>query len=95
MSLPGLRRGEPTAPVCLSQERKSMEENLLCFDDLKVGDKFASGTHEVHADDIKRFASEFDPQPFHLDNDPARDTLFLRGSQPAAGIPLRSPCGCW
>jgi acyl dehydratase len=53
-----------------------MEENLLYFDDLRVGDKFSSGTHEVHADDIKRFATEFDPQPFHLDNDAARDSLF-------------------
>lgn len=53
-----------------------MEENLLYFDDLRVGDKFSSDTHEVHANDIKRFASEFDPQPFHLDDDAARDTLF-------------------
>jgi acyl dehydratase len=49
---------------------------LLYFDDLKVGDRFGSGTHEVTADDILRFAGEFDPQPFHLDDAAARDTLF-------------------
>ena len=25
---------------------------------------------------IRRFASEFDPQPFHLDDKAARDTIF-------------------
>lgn len=53
-----------------------MGQALLFFDDLKVGDTFASGTHEVSAEDIKRFAAEFDPQPFHLDDAAARDTMF-------------------
>jgi len=53
-----------------------MSHDLIYFDDLKVGDRFASGTHAVSADDIKRFASEFDPQPFHLDDDAARPTIF-------------------
>ncbi|VWB60437.1 MoaC domain-containing protein [Burkholderia lata] len=48
----------------------------LYFDDLAVGDTFVSGTHEVRADDIKRFAAEFDPQPFHLDEEAARATMF-------------------
>jgi acyl dehydratase len=53
-----------------------MESDLLYFDDLKVGDKFSSDTFEVSAADVTRFASEFDPQPFHLDEDAARTTLF-------------------
>jgi len=48
----------------------------LYFDDLAVGDTFVSGTYEVRADDIKRFAAEFDPQPFHLDEEAARATMF-------------------
>jgi len=48
----------------------------LYYDDLKVGDTFTTGTFEVTAEDIKRFAREFDPQPFHLDESAARDTLF-------------------
>ncbi|VWC73016.1 MaoC family dehydratase [Burkholderia lata] len=48
----------------------------LYFDDLAVGDAFVSGTYEVRADDIKRFAAEFDPQPFHLDEEAARATMF-------------------
>jgi len=53
-----------------------MGTGLLYFDDLRIGDTYASGTHEVTRDDIKRFANEFDPQPFHLDEEAARDTLF-------------------
>jgi acyl dehydratase len=53
-----------------------MTSEPLYFDDLKVGDVFTTGTHEVSADDIKRFAMEFDPQPFHLDDAAARDTMF-------------------
>jgi acyl dehydratase len=53
-----------------------MTESILYFDDLQVGDTFHTGTHEVTVDDIHRFAREFDPQPFHLDDDAARATLF-------------------
>lgn len=37
------------------------------FDDLKLGMRFKSGETTVSREAIKRFASEFDPQPFHLD----------------------------
>jgi len=53
-----------------------MRQDTLYFDDLEVGDTFASGTHEVTAEDIRRFAGEFDPQPFHLDDAAARETMF-------------------
>jgi acyl dehydratase len=53
-----------------------MEAELLYFDDLQVGDRFSTGTYEVRAEDIQRFAHEFDPQPFHLDETAARETLF-------------------
>ena len=53
-----------------------MSQETLFFDDLKVGDTFTTGTYEVSAADIKRFAAEFDPQPFHLDDELARGTMF-------------------
>lgn len=53
-----------------------MNKDLLYFDDLKVGDQFVSGTHALDAEEIKRFAAEFDPQPFHLDDAAARSTMF-------------------
>ena len=48
----------------------------LYLDDLQVGQRFESGALQVQRDDILRFAREFDPQPFHMDDAAARDTLF-------------------
>jgi acyl dehydratase len=46
------------------------------FDDLKVGMRFKSGEATVSKEDILRFASEFDPQPFHTDEEAAKQTVF-------------------
>ncbi len=45
-------------------------------EDLAVGQKYGSGLVRVDADAIKRFAAEFDPQPFHLDEQAAAGSLF-------------------
>lgn len=49
---------------------------LLYLDDLHEGQVFESASHLVEASHIKEFAREFDPQPFHLDEDEAKNTLF-------------------
>ena len=46
------------------------------LDDLQVGQRFTSGSHMLDEAQIKAFASEFDPQPFHLDDEAAKATLF-------------------
>lgn len=46
------------------------------FEDLAVGQRFTTGTHTVTEEEIKAFAAQFDPQPFHLDESAARGTLF-------------------
>ena len=46
------------------------------FDDLRVGQRFDSGTHTVTEVQIREFATRFDPQPFHLDEVRARDSVF-------------------
>jgi acyl dehydratase len=48
----------------------------LYFDDLHVGQRFVSDTHLIDEAQIKAFAKQFDPQPFHLDAEAAKDTLF-------------------
>jgi len=48
----------------------------LYLDDLHVGQRFVSGSHAVDEAQIKAFAGEFDPQPFHLDHAAAKGTLF-------------------
>ena len=44
------------------------------FHDLAVGMRFKSQEKVVTREDIKRFASEFDPQPYHLDEAAAERT---------------------
>ena len=46
------------------------------LEDFAVGQKYGSTTLKVDEERIKRFAAEFDPQPFHLDEAAARGSLF-------------------
>jgi acyl dehydratase len=46
------------------------------FEDLQVGQKFLSGTQTVDVGQIIAFARQFDPQPFHLDQQAAKDSFF-------------------
>ena len=50
--------------------------DALYLDDLHVGQTWVSEPHLVDAEQIKRFAAEFDPQPFHLDEAAADNSLF-------------------
>lgn len=46
------------------------------MDDCQVGQTYAGGPTAVTADMIIAFARQFDPQPFHLDAEAAKDTAF-------------------
>jgi acyl dehydratase len=46
------------------------------LEDLQPGERFTSSTHLVDAAEIKAFASQFDPQPFHTDEMIAPATFF-------------------
>jgi acyl dehydratase len=48
----------------------------LYLDDLRVGQRFRSDSYVMNEDRMKEFAAEFDPQPFHLDEAAARDSVF-------------------
>src|SRR5258707_10184674 len=50
--------------------------NALFLEDLQVGQRFLSGFHAIDEAQIKAFAAQFDPQPFHLDGEAAKATLF-------------------
>lgn len=54
----------------------------LFLEDLTAGRTFESASLSVSAESIKKFAAEFDPQPFHLDEMAAGKTFFngLAGS---------------
>src|SRR2546422_10454837 len=46
------------------------------LEDFAVGQTFRSGRVRIDTERIKTFGAEFDPQPFHLDEEAARDTIF-------------------
>jgi len=48
----------------------------LYLEDLHVGQRFTSGEYEMTEAAIKKFAAEFDPQPFHLDEAAAQASVF-------------------
>src|SRR5262245_56626518 len=50
--------------------------NERCLEDFAVGQVFRSGRLRIDEERIKSFATEFDPQPFHLDDEAARGTMF-------------------
>jgi len=49
---------------------------VFYLDDLRVGQKFETGTYLMEGARIKAFAAEFDPQPFHLDEAAAKESVF-------------------
>src|SRR4028119_2013026 len=46
------------------------------LEDFAVGQTFGSGQVVVDKEQIRTFAAEFDPQPFHLDDTAAQGTIF-------------------
>ena len=47
------------------------------FEDLSLGMRFKSEeTVHISEDEIKRFAAKYDPQPFHLNDEAAQETIF-------------------
>jgi acyl dehydratase len=46
------------------------------FDDIEVGDRMTIGGHTFAADEIKAFARQYDPQPFHVDEAAAAGSHF-------------------
>lgn len=50
-----------------------------CYlEDFAVGERYAGGTAMVDLAEIKAFAADFDPQPFHLDEAAAKASIFGR-----------------
>ena len=61
------------------------------FEDLEAGDVYElDGRYEFDAAEIKAFAEQYDPQPFHLDEAAAEESIF--GSLAASGWHTASAC---
>ena len=46
------------------------------LEDIQPGQTYRTGTIRVTLEDVKRFAGEFDPQPFHVDEEAAKSSFF-------------------
>ena len=46
------------------------------FEDIEVGSRRELGSFIFTAELIKKFAAQFDPQRFHLDEEAGRNSLF-------------------
>jgi acyl dehydratase len=53
-----------------------MQREVLHFEDFVPGEVATYGAHLLTREEIIEFASEFDPQPFHLDEVAAKDTML-------------------
>jgi acyl dehydratase len=60
------------------------------FEDMAVGQRREVGSFTFTADDIRKFAAQFDPQRFHLDEEEGRKSLF--GGLAASGWHVGSVC---
>ena len=50
--------------------------DVLYLEDLKPGQRFRTGSHPLTEDEIRMFARDYDPQPFHTDPEAARHSFF-------------------
>ena len=62
----------------------------MFFEDLEIGARREVGSFTFTADAIKKFAAQFDPQRFHLDEEEGRKSLF--GGLAASGWHVGSVC---
>ena len=60
------------------------------FEDLEIGRRREIGSFTFTAENIKKFAAQFDPQRFHLDEEEGRKSLF--GGLAASGWHVGSVC---
>jgi acyl dehydratase len=55
---------------------KTEQPTKLYLDDFSVGQTFRFGSRRITEAEIKAFAKEYDPQPFHLDHEAAKASMF-------------------
>jgi acyl dehydratase len=60
------------------------------FEDMRIGERREVGSFTFTAEDIKRFARQFDPQRFHLSEEEGRNSPF--GALAASGWHVAAAC---
>jgi acyl dehydratase len=65
------------------------------WEDLTPGETVDIGTYTMREDEIITFAKQFDPQPFHIDTEKAKDSIFgglIASGWHTCGIAMRLMC---
>ena len=57
-----------------SPARESLQARM--FEDLENGERFETATAFLDGESMRRFAADWDPQPIHLDEQAARDSML-------------------
>ena len=68
---------------------------MLHFEDFTVGETVEMGSRLVDRDEVVAFARQFDPQPFHVDEDAARQSVFgglIASGWHTVGMVMRMMC---
>ncbi len=63
---------------------------MYYLEDIRIGEKSEIGRHTFAADEIKAFAAQYDPQPFHMDEAAAARSHF--GALCASGWHTAAVC---
>ena len=79
----------------MTAETRPQTDPLLYWEDFREGEVREFGRTVVKQEDIVRFASEFDPQPFHLDDAAAARTIYgglIASGWHTAAMAMRMMC---
>jgi acyl dehydratase len=49
---------------------------MYYYGDLEVGDVYETGVYSITKEELVMFAEQFDPQPFHVDEEAAQESMF-------------------
>ncbi len=63
---------------------------MLYFDDIEVGYRSEVGRYDLERDEMVEFARRWDPQPIHIDEDGAAQSMF--GGLVASSLHLFAIC---
>src|ERR1700738_1145734 len=85
-----VRDGVADHPGAARRPQRRAGGLMRFFEDIEVGQRRELGSFTFTADLIKKFAAQFDPQRFHLDEEEGRKSLF--GGLAASGWHVGSVC---
>ena len=62
--------------ISRGRQLSSSDDQLLHFEDFEADQSYDLGTHKMTSEEILDFARRFDPQPFHVDEERAKGSVF-------------------